>query len=1261
MRRNLSLGQRISLGFLVMTLLVLVTSGLGLWFTSSARTTVNATLDGVQQVQSAAELGNNWADIVRIVDNVLLTRRTDLIEQQLESQIGLFTIRLTELHNLKLGSQSSLSPDRESNIDTLVLLGNQLIRIVREVEILMQQGSWARGQVLRHTEMASLQRRLTASLDKFRQGTQTDVDRVVAESVRVQSSTNNYWVLAAALTVAAGLLMGLSVTRSITNPVSTLIQQTQLVTQRDFQPVVPLPHRDEIGDLSRAFAQMTNWLRESYEQLEQRVAERTRDLTLAAEVSRSLSQVRDLNTLLTEAVELIRARFDLYYTQVYLLDANQQTLTLQAGTGLLGEELVRRGHRLPLGPTSINGQAAIERRAVIVADTQSSPIFRPNPLLPNTRSEMAVPLLVGNDVVGVLDLQSSQENGLTEESLPAFAALAGQLAITIQNARLFSETVEIRRQAEAQARRLTREGWHEYMDALQQRDFVGYRYTPQGVEPVTDLAETNGSQATLTTPITLTGEPIGAILVQPDENSHEQRAGSALPAEQQSLLQAVAGQVAQRVNSLRLLAEANRYREEAEAASRRLTRQAWEQVTADSNGQSLGYAYLQGEVVPAAAIADAAVAEPAEAPPTWRQELKVREEPVGLLEIALDEQTPFAAGLVQDVAARLSSHLENLRLTQETQEALAETEELYQLSSELSQARDYEGILNVLCNRTIIGNKAQNVSLNFFDQPWTESRPPEWVTVLARRSELPPQSVLDAYRLSDFPSAFSIIHPHAPTLIEDVRTAPDLDPHVRALYADQFGAVSTIFVPLEAGGEWIGYINAIYQQPTQFPERDIRIVMALAGQAAVAVQNLRSRELAEQRALETQKRNQELALINRVVSAVSSTLDLHQELSTIAAELVSALDMGHVGIALFTPDRSALVVYADASRNPDEMSAVGTTFEMAGNELSQEVVRTRQPAIVRDAQHDARTAPVHDVMRWRRTETLILYPLFAGNEVIGTLGMDILEKERTFTAAEGQLVETIIFQISTAIKQSQLFAQLQEALAETDVLYQVSRQLNAAATLADILDIMSSPAIVPGIKRITLSAIELDEEGAPQTAVVRNTWRAPDFTGETSPVDYRFDVRKMSGFRLWFKDSEAPLLIGDLHHDERINQVTRRIYHDMGALGLIPLKLGRRWLGMLDLNWTEPRVFAEKEQRIYSSVGTQVAIAISNQQLLQEAQARAQQERILREVSARVRNTTDVNSVLRVAAQEVGKALGRQTFIYLSQEDEAKAPANGDK
>jgi len=181
---------------------------------------------------------------------------------------------------------------------------------------------------------------------------------------------------------------------------------------------------------------------------------RTRDLALAAEVGRRISMVRDLKALLTEAVELIHARFDLYYTQIYLADAAGTTLVLKTGTGLVGAELARRGYSLPIGPVSLNGLAAAEKRAIIAADTAASPNFLPNPLLPRTRSEMCVPLLVGEKVVGVLDLQSDRPGALTDENLPAFEALAGQLAVAIENAALFADAERARAEIEAQAQQL---------------------------------------------------------------------------------------------------------------------------------------------------------------------------------------------------------------------------------------------------------------------------------------------------------------------------------------------------------------------------------------------------------------------------------------------------------------------------------------------------------------------------------------------------------------------------------------------------------------------------------------------------------------------------------------------------------------------------------------------------------------------------------------------------------------------------------------
>ena len=173
--------------------------------------------------------------------------------------------------------------------------------------------------------------------------------------------------------------------------------------------------------------------------LETRVEERTQDLALASEIGRIISQIQDINILLKATVSLIRERFDLYYTQIYIVDSTQNVLVLRAGTGTVGETLIAQHHMLDIDERSTNGRAVFRKEPMIIPDTEKSDFFRPNPALPDTRSELSVPLIVDEEVVGVIDLQSNQVNGLSEENLAAFRVLAGQLAVAIQNARLVRE------------------------------------------------------------------------------------------------------------------------------------------------------------------------------------------------------------------------------------------------------------------------------------------------------------------------------------------------------------------------------------------------------------------------------------------------------------------------------------------------------------------------------------------------------------------------------------------------------------------------------------------------------------------------------------------------------------------------------------------------------------------------------------------------------------------------------------------------------
>ncbi len=246
--------------------------------------------------------------------------------------------------------------------------------------------------------------------------------------------------------------------------------------------------------------------------LEERVAARTRDLALAAEIGRRISAMRDLNALLSEAVELIQARFDLYYTQIYLADASGRMLGLQAGTGPVGAELLRRGHRLPIGPGSTAGMAAAERRTVIVADAMANDLSRPDPWLPETRSEIAMPLIAGEQVIGVLDLHSARSGAFDADKLLAFEALVGQLVVAIDNTELFAQAERSRIAAEEAIRSLTRRSWGAYLDVLTGSN-TGYIYDDHDhVTPLSSGDDPSTSSARRM-PLLVRGETIGEIAV----------------------------------------------------------------------------------------------------------------------------------------------------------------------------------------------------------------------------------------------------------------------------------------------------------------------------------------------------------------------------------------------------------------------------------------------------------------------------------------------------------------------------------------------------------------------------------------------------------------------------------------------------------------------------------------------------------------------------------------------------------------------------
>jgi GAF domain-containing protein len=318
--------------------------------------------------------------------------------------------------------------------------------------------------------------------------------------------------------------------------------------------------------------------------LEQRMAERTAELErratqlqVAAEVARVATSTSDLGALLDQAVNLIRERFDLYYVGLFLLDEMGRWAELRAGTGQVGRVMLEQGHRLEVGGNSMVGWCTVYNQARVAPDVSQEALRFDNPLLPNTHSEAAMPLVARGRVIGALDVQSVKQDAFPQEDVMALQTLAGQIAVAIDNARLLAEVQDSLADVQAIQRRYLRQAWAGFTTA--HAPVTGYRYTSGNVEPDPDtwlptmaeaqrqgqvvVATDDDGVSTLNLPLSLRGETIGVLALKKGDDG-------GWAEEDIAVAQAVTDQVALSLENVRLFDETRR-RAQHEALVRELS------------------------------------------------------------------------------------------------------------------------------------------------------------------------------------------------------------------------------------------------------------------------------------------------------------------------------------------------------------------------------------------------------------------------------------------------------------------------------------------------------------------------------------------------------------------------------------------------------------------------------------------------------------------------------------------------------------------
>jgi putative methionine-R-sulfoxide reductase with GAF domain len=239
-------------------------------------------------------------------------------------------------------------------------------------------------------------------------------------------------------------LVGFAMARSVTRPIADLTSAAQAFSKGNLEQAVAVERQDELGVLANAFNHMAAQLREMISSLQAR----TRALETSAEVSHRLSTILDQKQLVSEVVAQVQKALDYYHVHIYLVDEINLDLVMVGGTGQAGREMLATGHKLLRGKGLV-GRAAETNTVVLVPDVSQEEGWLPNPLLPDTRAEIAVPIAAGERVLGVLDVQQDVIGSLGQSDAELLRSIAAQVAVALQNTRLFAET---RHKADREAR-----------------------------------------------------------------------------------------------------------------------------------------------------------------------------------------------------------------------------------------------------------------------------------------------------------------------------------------------------------------------------------------------------------------------------------------------------------------------------------------------------------------------------------------------------------------------------------------------------------------------------------------------------------------------------------------------------------------------------------------------------------------------------------------------------------------------------------------
>ncbi len=743
---------------------------------------------------------------------------------------------------------------------------------------------------------------------------------------RIIHFSNTFFLLTIVVFVVLIPVITLVVARRSLHPLVEVTDLIEHISRGEWGHRVDVRNEDEFGMLGHSLNEMLNELQNTYSALEDRLRDRTQLIRSASEVARNAVSIRDFNRLLVEVANLISRRFGYYHVGVFLLDELGENAVLRAASSEGGQRMLNRGHSLAVGRVGIVGHVAGSGKARIASDVGVDSHFFANPDLPQTRSEMALPMLASDKLIGVLDVQSTQSNAFSDDDVLILQTIADQLAVSVENSQLLQDQVKyaftLRRIIEIDNRLASQTDYTQLLNDIPQiiRDHLNFAgvslalvegdeiivqssaaseprlKTPVGMSmplghgiygrvidaksPLVTVgtpqrtatgvtASLEGTPTTICAPILSSGQVSGALAVtferyRPGEKDIE-------------VLEMLASQVSLVLENTQILEEMQQSLQHVDALLQQQTTGAWDDIFDSMR------AIDQGTVVEYGS--DQNPMDLSEDAPSHATDIELRGEIIGSLNIlrkSTEDWTDDDQAILEAVADEVASALEQARLMEELQRRAT------QLQTAAEVARDATGLLDL---DTLLG-RTVNLIRERFDfyhvGVFLLDDDGENVIIKEATGDAGEAMKRDAFSLPVGSTSVTghVVQTGASYVAHNISQDPYYLPNpLLPETKTQLG------IPLRIGDYVIGAMDVQHTTAHTFSEDDIAVLEILGDQLAVAVQNAKNYEEALHRA----KREQ---AVMDITMKVRSKANIDDMLRTAAKEMQQTLGARRVKIQL---------------------------------------------------------------------------------------------------------------------------------------------------------------------------------------------------------------------------------------------------------------------------------------------------------------------------------------------------------------------------